>query len=102
MAGSLRLDKWLWFARLFKTRGQAQKAIEGGEVTINGRSAAKCAQSIKPGDVVVFPAGPYRRQVRVVALGTRRGPAPEARALYADAVFVDPPLSSSANLLTLR
>jgi len=87
-----RLDRWLWHARFFKTRGQAQRAVDDGEVTVNGRVAGKCAQTIRPGDVVAFPAGPYRRQARVVAVGTRRGPAAEAQGLYADAVFVDPPL----------
>ena len=92
MADRLRLDKWLWFARFFKTRGMAQRAIDDGAVLLNGQAVGKSARMVKPGDVVVFPAGPYWRQVTVVALGVRRGPASEAATLYVDALFVDPPL----------
>lgn len=92
MADGLRLDKWLWFARFFKTRGLAQKAIEDGLVTVGGRTVGKVAQAVKIGDVVCFPAGRRFRQVRVVVLGTRRGPAAEAQGLYADEVFVEQPL----------
>lgn len=82
--GAQRLDKWLFFSRLFKSRALAAKAVEGGDVTINGRPAAKPSQNVRPGDVLTFSAGPYLRTVEVLAPGTRRGPAPEAQALYRD------------------
>jgi ribosome-associated heat shock protein Hsp15 len=78
----LRLDKWLWFARFCKSRSIAQGLIEGGEVRLNGRAVGKASASVKPGDEVIFPAGRSLRRVRVVALGERRGPAPEAQSLY--------------------
>lgn len=80
---SLRIDKWLWFARLSKSRSLAAAWCVAGEVTLNGMAVTKPAQLLRPGDAVVVPAGPRRRrQVRVLALATRRGPAPEARILY--------------------
>ena len=85
---SLRLDKWLVFARFFKTRGMAARLIAEGEVRLNGTVAVKPAQTVRPGDELVFPTGPKWRRVRVVALGERRGPAPEARALYDDAAGI--------------
>lgn len=82
MSEASRIDKWLWFARLFKSRSQAAAAVEAGAVRINGAAAAKPAQPVHPGDEVVFPAGRRLRRVVVVSLGTRRGPAAEAQALY--------------------
>lgn len=83
-AGTQRLDKWLFFSRLFKSRALAAKGIEGGDVTLNGRPAAKPSQTVRPGDVLTFSAGPYLRTVEVLAPGSRRGPAPEAQTLYRD------------------
>lgn len=78
-----RLDKWLWFARFIKTRSQAAALIAAGEVTVQGIVVTRVSHPLRPGAVVALPAGPRRRRaVRVVALGSRRGPAPEARALY--------------------
>jgi len=82
--GKLRLDKWLWHARFCKTRSLAQKLTESGHVKLNGTSVTKAAQAVKPGDELELVLGPYRKAVRVVALGVRRGPAPEAQALYAE------------------
>jgi ribosome-associated heat shock protein Hsp15 len=81
---SLRIDKWLWAARVFKTRGVAADACDGGKVDVNDQ-AAKPARGVRPGDVVrvTLPAG-RRRVLRVLALDDRRGPAPAARALYED------------------
>ncbi|MGE5503708.1 MAG: RNA-binding S4 domain-containing protein [Actinomycetota bacterium] len=79
---ALRIDKWLWFARFFKSRSLAASVVEAGEVSLNGRPVAKPAQTVCPGDELVFPTGPRLRRVAVVALGERRGPAPEAQALY--------------------
>ena len=79
----LRIDKWLWFARFCKSRSLAAAWCVGGEVTLNGAVVTKPAQLLRPGDVLVIPAGPRRRRmVRVLALGARRGPASEARILY--------------------
>jgi ribosome-associated heat shock protein Hsp15 len=87
----LRIDKWLWFARFCKSRSLAQQLIEGGEVSLNGRPVGKPGMAIKPGDEVVFPLGRGWRRVAVLALGTRRGPAPEARLLYEELPLVEPP-----------
>ncbi|MCW0180747.1 RNA-binding S4 domain-containing protein [Zavarzinia sp.] len=84
-AGSaLRLDKWLWHARFAKTRGLAAGYAEKGRVRLNGQPALKAHQNIRVGDVLTFSFGPNPRVVRVLGLGTRRGPAPEAQALYED------------------
>ena len=84
----LRLDKWLWYARVFKTRNLAAKQVSEGHVRLNGARVAKPAQTVSPDDVVTFPQGKHIRVIKVVDLGTRRGPAPEAQALYTD---LDPP-----------
>lgn len=81
-AAKLRLDKWLWFARFVKTRGLAQDLCESGHVRLNGQSVSKASTPVKPGDELVLVLGPYRRFLRVLALGVRRGPAPEAQTLY--------------------
>lgn len=78
----MRIDKWLFFCRFFKTRSMAAGVVDAGEVRLNGHGVSKTAQVVKVGDVLVFPTGKRWRQVEVLALGTRRGPAPEARALY--------------------
>jgi len=83
-----RLDKWLWFARFFKTRSLAAKQVSGGAVRLNGTRVTKAATQVAPGDVLTFAQGNAIRLIRVEALGTRRGPAPEARQLYTD---MDPP-----------
>ena len=75
----LRIDKWLWQARFFKTRSLAAKQVSGGHVRLNGNRVLKPAQAIGPGDVLTFPQGRIVRVVRVEALGERRGPATEAQ-----------------------
>lgn len=77
-----RIDKWLWYARFFKTRSLAASVIAAGEVRLNGVVVTKAAQAVRPGDVLDFPTGPKLRRITVVALGERRGPAPEAQGLY--------------------
>ena len=77
----MRLDKWLWAARFFKTRGLAQQAIESGRVTLNAQRV-KCSHALKPSDAVVVRVGDYQWQVIVKALSDRRGPATEAKKLY--------------------
>jgi len=78
---SVRLDKWLWAARFFKTRSLATEAVTGGKVEVNGERA-KPAKSIKPGDEVRLKLGPYEHILIVRALGDRRGPASVAQGLY--------------------
>lgn len=80
----LRLDKWLWYARFFKTRTLAARACAAGRMRINREVVSKSHATVRPGDVVTFPQGPTIRVVEIVALGQRRGPAPEAQALYTD------------------
>jgi ribosome-associated heat shock protein Hsp15 len=78
---SVRLDKWLWAARFFKTRSLATEAIAGGKVDVNG-DRAKPAKAVKPGDQVRLRAGPYEHTLIIRQLAERRGPAAVAQALY--------------------
>ena len=79
----IRLDKWLWAARFFKTRRLAQAACAGGKVDVN-EQAARPARAVRPGDLVRVTVPWGRRVARIVALSERRGPPSEARALYED------------------
>ena len=81
---TLRIDKWLWYARFFKTRGLASKTVTGGHVRGNGNHASKASHGVAVGDTLTFPQARQIRVIRILALGTRRGPAPEAQALYED------------------
>jgi ribosome-associated heat shock protein Hsp15 len=83
-AGTLRLDKWLWFARFCKSRTLAAKLCAAGRVRIEGEIIYKAHHLVRPGDVLTFPLGPHIRVIRVLQLGMRRGPAAEARQLYED------------------
>ncbi|WP_415921018.1 RNA-binding S4 domain-containing protein [Tateyamaria sp. SN6-1] len=83
-AGKLRLDKWLWFARFFKTRTLAATRVAAGDVRINGTRVTKRSVTVSPGDVLTFAIGTHVRVIEVAALGVRRGPAPEAQTLYVD------------------
>jgi ribosome-associated heat shock protein Hsp15 len=80
----LRLDKWLWYARFFKTRPLAAQLAEKGRIRINRVPVKKPHYRLRPGDVLTFPQGRTIRVVRVRALGNRRGPASEAQTLYED------------------
>jgi ribosome-associated heat shock protein Hsp15 len=80
---TVRIDKWLWAARFFKTRGLAADAVDGGKVDVNG-AKVKPAKVVRPGDVVRVRLGPYEHVVNVIALSERRGPASEAAKLYAE------------------
>ncbi len=92
-APALRLDKWLWHARFFKTRSLAAKVIQTSGCRINGVRVSKPASGVRAGDVLTFAKDRHIRQIRVDALGERRGPAPEAQALYTD---LDPPAAAAA------
>ena len=91
MADTLRIDKWLWFARFFKTRSLAAGMVAAGEVVLNGTVVTKASAAVRVGDDLVFPTGKRLRRVTVLALGDRRGPAPEAQALYREEEPPPPP-----------
>ena len=77
----MRLDKWLWAARFFKTLSLAEQAVAAGRVQLNG-DRTKSAHQVKAGDIAVVRVGDWRWEVKVKALSERRGPAEEARKLY--------------------
>ncbi len=79
--GRVRLDKWLWAARFFKTRALAAEAVEGGKVQVNG-DRPKRARTLQVGDEIRVRLGPYEHTITVRALSARRGPASEAAGLY--------------------
>ena len=81
---SLRVDKYLWFARFFKTRSFATKHAKGGRIRCNGNKIKKSSDTIKVGDILTFAQGNQIRVIRVLDLGTRRGTANEAQSLYED------------------
>lgn len=87
---SLRIDKWLWFARFFKSRGLAAKVVQSGKLRVDSTPISKPSRTVSPGQVLTFPQGKAIRVIKIVDLGTRRGPAPEAQALYED---LSPPAS---------
>jgi ribosome-associated heat shock protein Hsp15 len=80
--GALRLDKWLFHARFFKSRGLAADLIGKGRLRVNRAVVKKPHYRVRPGDVLTFSQANDIRVVRVLAIGTRRGPAAEARTLY--------------------
>ena len=92
---TLRLDKFLWFARLAKSRSLAQAVAEAGHMRISGRVTDRAHTPVRIGDVLSFPLHGRVRVIRIEALPTRRGPAAEARLCYHDlSPAVDAPGSS--------
>jgi ribosome-associated heat shock protein Hsp15 len=87
---TLRLDKWLWYARFFKSRSQAAAFCASGRLRLNRRLVERPSAALRAGDVLTFPHGDEIRVVRVTALGVRRGPPLEARGLYVDLVAAEP------------
>lgn len=81
---TLRLDKWLWQARFFRTRTMATAEVLAGHIRVNGQRSAKPAQPVGIGDTLTFPQGSHIRVVRITGLSQRRGPAGEAQSLYLD------------------
>lgn len=79
--GSVRIDKWLWAARFFKTRSMAADAVDRGRVRIAGEPV-KPARAVKSGDKIFIDNGSNRWEVVVLGLSDKRGPAPQAQALY--------------------
>ncbi len=81
---TLRVDKWLWHARFFKTRTLAAEVVKQGKVRVDSQTISKPARTVGPGNVLTFTQAGDVRVVRILDLGERRGPAPEAQALYED------------------
>ncbi|HEY2071810.1 MAG TPA: RNA-binding S4 domain-containing protein [Rhizomicrobium sp.] len=79
---TLRIDKWLFHARFYKTRPLAQAAAVKGHIRINGRRVEKASVEVRAGDLLTLPRGREVVVVRVIAFGERRGPASEAQMLY--------------------
>ena len=83
-AQKLRLDKWLWQARFFKTRTLAASVVEEGHVRVNGTPVSRPSREVGAGDVLTFPQGRNIRLIRVLGTAVRRGPASEAQTLFLD------------------
>jgi ribosome-associated heat shock protein Hsp15 len=94
-AESLRLDKFLWFARIVKTRGLAQQLAEGGRLRLAGRVIDRAHAPVRIGDVLSFAVHGKVRVLKVEALPSRRGPPAEARLLYSE--LPEGPLTSEGS-----
>lgn len=102
-APQIRIDKWLWHARFFKSRTLAGKLCHAGKLRVNEQLISKAHVLVGPGDVLTFAKENAVKVVKILDIGTRRGPAPEARALYEDLsppppAKADPGLSGPAGL----
>ena len=82
--GRQRLDKWLWFARMARTRTAAAQLVAEGHVRLNGQRVTQAAKAVRPGDVLTIALQRDVRLLRIIAAGDRRGPYEEARLLYED------------------
>ena len=80
----LRVDKWLWYARIFKTRTLAASSVKSGKVRVNQEKISSPSRGLAAGDVLTVTLARQIKILKVVELGTRRGPASEAQALYED------------------
>jgi ribosome-associated heat shock protein Hsp15 len=87
---TLRVDKWLWHARFFKSRSLATAMVSAGRLRVNSQPISKPHHQLRPGDVLTFPQGHHIRVIEVAAIGKRRGPATEARTLYTDLAPPEP------------
>jgi ribosome-associated heat shock protein Hsp15 len=87
--GRQRLDKWLWFARVVKSRTLAARLVADGHVRVNGTRIAVAARAVQPGDVLTIALERQVRVLKVLEGGVRRGPFEEARLLYQDLVAAD-------------
>ena len=89
---TIRIDKWLWFARFFKNRNLSARVVSQGKVRVNGKRISKPSTFLKKGDALTFPQGNILRLVKVLELGKRRGPFKEALTLYdeiEEKIYVD-------------
>jgi len=84
MSDAIRIDKFLWFARLAKTRSLAQAVVTAGRMRVAGRIIDRAHSAVRIGDVLTFPLHGRVRVIRVEAIPARRGPASEARTCYTD------------------
>ncbi|MEQ8824215.1 MAG: RNA-binding S4 domain-containing protein [Filomicrobium sp.] len=91
-----RLDKWLWYARVAKSRSLAAALIERGKIRVNRVRTQKPSHTVKPGDVITASVGRSVRVLKVVEPGQRRGPASEAQTLYEDLTPINEPLTGLA------
>jgi len=91
--GKIRIDKWLWQARFFKTRSLAAQVCRAGKVRVNGNRISKASVLLVIGDVLTFPKVHEIKVIELLALGERRGPAVEAQSLYKDQ---SPPVLNAA------
>ena len=82
LPGRQRLDKWLWFARVVKTREGAASLVESGKVRLNGQKTLKPGHGVRPGDVLTIVLNARVRVLHVEGMAERRGPAEAARYLY--------------------
>jgi ribosome-associated heat shock protein Hsp15 len=92
MAAVQRLDKWLWFARIVKSRTSAAQLVSDGKVRVNRAKAAKPAQTVRPDDVLTIVIRGHIQVLKVLAPGVRRGPPAEARELYE---LLSPPVGTA-------
>ncbi|MES3096858.1 MULTISPECIES: RNA-binding S4 domain-containing protein [Sphingomonas] len=95
--GAMRIDRFLWFVRLAKTRSAAQAIAEKGHLRIDGRAIDRAHCPVRIGNVLTFAANDRVRVIRIEALPTRRGPAPEAQACYQDLIAGQTPAGTEAD-----
>ena len=95
----IRIDKWLWFSRLFKSRTLASIVCQSGRMRVNDTVIGKSKFSVAEGDVLTFPRGLHIRVIKIIKLGERRGPAAEAVMLYED---LEPPGNRKIRLETKK
>ena len=81
---SIRLDKWLWFVRKSKTRSKATKLVKDGKIRVNGTKVSKASYVVRVGDVITAAISSQIHILKIIELGSRRGPASEAVTLYED------------------
>jgi ribosome-associated heat shock protein Hsp15 len=93
---TVRLDKWLWHARFFRTRGLATDEVASGHVRVNGVRTVKPAYAVGAGDTLTFPQGARIRVVRILETAVRRGPPTDAQQLYLD---LDGPIAAAPSPL---
>ena len=98
-APGIRIDKWLWFSRLFKSRTLGSKVCQSGRMRVNDTVIGKSKFSVAEGDVLTFPRGLDIRVIKIIKLGERRGPAAEAVMLYED---LEPPGNRKIRLETKK
>ncbi len=95
-AGSIRLDKLLWFLRFARSRSVAQAMVEAGHIRLDGRRITRSSCAVHPGATLVLPVGERIEVIRLLSLPLRRGPAPEAQACYRRLDREAPPPASPA------